>query len=313
MTIHLTKKSIGLALITVLLMVSTGAFFTKPLLQSSLLMREIYNFGHTPLFIIIAFSTCYIASNYIRRKKLMLSSVFLACLVYGGLVEILQQYVGREASWLDFIFDTIGTVIGILLYAAFYLYNKKRLLLIALSVILLALALTKPLSFFYSINKTNKNFPLLFDGEHIFSKRSISAINATTTIKKSAKEWKSNPSNILSIHFLRHQSSGVSLIQTQQDWSTYSYFMMDVYNPNHYAINIVLRIHDQQHNNQYHDRFNHTYTIHPGYSKIQLLVDYIEKQPAHRRINLHKVAGVILFIPASSNEHTLYIDNIYLH
>jgi VanZ family protein len=46
----------------------------------------------------------------IRRS---LALVFLAVVALGGILEILQAYVGRDAEWADMLADTLGAMAGL--------------------------------------------------------------------------------------------------------------------------------------------------------------------------------------------------------
>ena len=43
----------------------------------------------------------------------------------GGLVELLQPFVGREAEWWDFLFNGMGAVLGAILGSLGYLYLRR--------------------------------------------------------------------------------------------------------------------------------------------------------------------------------------------
>ena len=61
--------------------------------------------------------------NY-RIKKIILFSIFL-CFIYASTDEIHQIYVpGRSGKSIDVIIDTVGSVIGIILYN--FMYKKLK-------------------------------------------------------------------------------------------------------------------------------------------------------------------------------------------
>jgi VanZ family protein len=57
-------------------------------------------------------------------KSNTLSVVFFISVLYGGLLELMQNYclTDRNGSWFDLIADAIGAIIGIV----FYTYLKKK-------------------------------------------------------------------------------------------------------------------------------------------------------------------------------------------
>ena len=68
--------------------------------------------GHFIAYMILMFNAGLIFFK--KKKKFLLAILF--CITYGFLIEILQQFVpGRFMSLEDFIANTIGVIVGILL------------------------------------------------------------------------------------------------------------------------------------------------------------------------------------------------------
>lgn len=66
-------------------------------------------------------------SNSKHRSKLVWLIIILGVL-YGGLTEILQAnvFVGRDGSVFDFLANTIGSIIGIVIFMLFARKNKNE-------------------------------------------------------------------------------------------------------------------------------------------------------------------------------------------
>jgi len=62
---------------------------------------------------VIAFAVLIIptALFYVRSLFWVLPVV----LVFGGAIELIQPYVGREGEWADFIADVLGVIFGLIL------------------------------------------------------------------------------------------------------------------------------------------------------------------------------------------------------
>ena len=62
-------------------------------------------------------------NNSYKRKILLLTFIFT--ISYGGLTELLQKhlFINRYGSFLDFVADAIGCVLGII--AFFFCFKKK--------------------------------------------------------------------------------------------------------------------------------------------------------------------------------------------
>ncbi len=81
-------------------------------------------FGSLSYLIIWGFRDEYAYKN--NRNKLIFNSM-IAGVIYGGLTEILQEtvFVGRDGNIYDFMANTLGVPLGILL---FHLLFKKRVI-----------------------------------------------------------------------------------------------------------------------------------------------------------------------------------------
>ncbi|NCP46425.1 MAG: VanZ family protein [Flavobacteriales bacterium] len=64
------------------------------------------------------------SKSFLLSKNLQYFSSILFSVFAGGLIELLQQYVfiNRYGDWLDFIANSIGSVIGVF---GFYFISKK--------------------------------------------------------------------------------------------------------------------------------------------------------------------------------------------
>ena len=61
--------------------------------------------------------------NY-RTRALIVATV--VSILYGGLTELMQEYLvkTRTGDWFDFLADTIGTLLGISVFALFFRKRK---------------------------------------------------------------------------------------------------------------------------------------------------------------------------------------------
>jgi len=69
-------------------------------------------------------------TKFIALSQYARQLVFIVCVVYGGSLELLQHYYieGRTGSWFDFAANTVGTLVGILLFkrASFFVKNYRK-------------------------------------------------------------------------------------------------------------------------------------------------------------------------------------------
>ena len=82
---------------------------------------QIDKFGHSIIYailsvcLLIAFSKQYNHTN--KRFQISVLIIFIG-VFYGGIMEILQNniFINRSGNWYDFIANTIGAILGVLVY-----------------------------------------------------------------------------------------------------------------------------------------------------------------------------------------------------
>ncbi len=73
--------------------------------------------------LIIIGSLRYNSKNQLTRGRL--GAIWLTCVLFGGLIEILQnEFVsGRTGDWLDFLANCIGATVAVLVW---FVYQRRR-------------------------------------------------------------------------------------------------------------------------------------------------------------------------------------------
>ena len=102
------------------------------------------------------------------------------------------------------------------------------------------------------------------------------------------------------------------ITQPYPEWRGFGYFAVDIFSELPEERTIVLRIHDQQHNWQYEDRFNTAITVASGFNRIRIPLNEIRNAPAGREMDLSAIQSVVFFAVAPSESFVLYFDNIRL-
>ena len=67
----------------------------------------------------------FVASGKQYKKRALLLTVLIS-IAYGGLTELMQEYIvtSRTGDWFDLLADSIGTLLGVSVFHLFY-RNKK--------------------------------------------------------------------------------------------------------------------------------------------------------------------------------------------
>ncbi len=78
-------------------------------------------FVHAGVFFVLIVLTIrgfLLQNSFTRLQRSAKISAFVICIIYGGLLEIMQGtlFEGRSASWFDIIANSFGAAMGLLLY-----------------------------------------------------------------------------------------------------------------------------------------------------------------------------------------------------
>ena len=259
----------------ILLIVVLGMLFA-PVSTESLWSSELLNSGHTILFVFVVFVIHPLVKMKVRKPNVL--SVYFYVLALGFLlgvfIEILQTMVGREASLNDLYRNFFGLMAGIFLHAAFSIFDiyRKRLVavfLVLCGVLFIYLGMAQLIRLSWHYIERADAFPVIADID---------------------SRWISS--------FIRYNEGsypGVALIEPEPDWSAYSYFRFKVHSANGYVTNLVLRVHDKMHNQEYSDRYNIKLEIKPGFNEFEVPLKSIRYGPVDRELELDNIAGVILY------------------
>jgi len=84
--------------------------------------------GHMLAYMV--FALCLAGDSYTAHmnKRVIYTVSLVLPVIYGGLIELIQPYFPpRQGEMADWIADGIGAVIGVILFALFYIwYNHKH-------------------------------------------------------------------------------------------------------------------------------------------------------------------------------------------
>lgn len=107
----------------------------------------------------------------------------------------------------------------------------------------------------------------------------------------------------------------MSLKYFPADWSQYRALQFQIYNPQPEPFSFYFRIHDQLHwgnNSRYSDRFNTSLVARPGWTQMEIPLSEVVEAPKGRKMDLTKIAGVILFVDRLEQSRTFYLDEVKL-
>ena len=284
-----------------------------PLAATNLWWREVFNSGHAILFLFISFVLYYWlnATFPLSSTAITYFVVLVTGLLLGIAIEMLQGLLQREVSVDDLYRNICGIISGLGLVSLTrqkMLCNKILMSIFSLVFLLLGTCSLFQISWHY-IQRTNA-FPIILDFNSAWS-ASFVRFNKTEMETSSSKAGDKN--QLFRIRFDAGSFPGVSIIEPAPDWSAYRNLRFKVASGYDENMDLFVRIHDRKHDNNYQDRFNQKFIIHPGLNEIVIPLAQIEKGPLNRDLDLARIAGLILFSSEVEKSRLLEISNIYLN
>lgn len=257
---------LALALVTLLLLIPIPGAQRWPSLTEALL-----NFCHPLAFAWLSHLAFVVLRADLpapsRRPYLL---VLGAAAAYGGAIEVVQAFVGRQASWLDLANDVVGVAFALLLHARAEhnaIAVRRGLLVAAGACVLMALL---PLSL------------TLAAYAHRAQQAPVLWREATPTFLQFAI-WQQDEAPGLFIH------------EIHPAWKPWRNLEIDISNPLQAPLQVVVRVNDRFHDYKGPDRWARPYALAPqSRTTLRIPLDEIERNAIARPIALDAVRGLMI-------------------
>ena len=293
--------------------VSLAVLLLVPLPADTLWLRELFNSGHSIVFIFITLILFEYVS--IRLKDFHPVITFLvvlaAAFMVGVFIEMIQGLLQREASVSDLNRNLSGIIAGLCL--AVYFQQKAwyhRLALVSVMLISLFFGGYSLIEISWNYYQRAKAFPLLTEFEKPWTK-SFVRFNKASLQGVANKKSQLEPTRF-NFRFEPGVYPGVSIIEPVENWSAYQSLHFDIFSTNIDNVKIVLRVHDKQHNQDFSDRFNRHFILQPGLNRIVVELSEIRDAPYNRKLDMVNIAGVELFLTDVEETRFLEVSNIFI-
>lgn len=298
----------------VLLVLAAPLFFVGgPDWVSSTLLKNLWNFGHVVFFALLLIVVQWFVPLTRWRQWL---GVTLLALLLGAVVEVVQHFVGRHASWGDLFNNLVGVWLGLFwgqhLGAAPY-PNRVRWAR-ALSLLLVGPALWLVLEAAWAELSLRRAFPLVNSFESraewqqlVFNPARIGLQPSTAVV--------SHGEQSLQVDLMEGRYSGLRLRVCYGVWQKFNAVAMDLFNPEADPLPVVLRLSDAIHDrgdNHYDDRFNRALLLQPGWNRLRFAIDDIANSPKQRSMQLDALCNLGIFAADLPRSRRFYLDNIRL-
>jgi VanZ family protein len=269
---------------------------------SSYLMYAIWDCGHLVFFIAVVaiFSKKFDINNW-RVAALISFAVF----IFGGSIELIQAYIGRDGSWDDLLRDLTGAWLGI-----FWLQRSNLWSWIG-RAISLALLVPNLTTLYYEGRfqfNLNQQFPILAGFESGIETYGHRAAELSS-------QYHTQGQYSLKVELTTREYTGVVFNRLVNDWSGYKSFSFDIYNPDPQAFTMTVRVNDAEHQASgwaTQDRFNRALNLVQGWNHFTFSLEDIRNAPQNRKMNLTQIMWLEFFAGKLPAPRTIYLDNVRL-
>lgn len=296
-------------LIAVLLFGAPFFFIGGPGVHGSRSFVALWNLGHVLFFFFV--SLCLIQYFQYRFSDCSLSSVFpkifLIVLILGVSIEGLQMNSGdRSPDILDILRNQLG--VGIAFVCMYSHKGYKKILFRCVVFVLAGIALIPLVRDVTDEWIARKQFPVLSDFETAYEEGRWKS----NGIMRKAKGIARNGNWALRVQLTTDKYSGISLKHFQGNWREFSDLFFSVYLPDDDPLDIVCRMHDSAHKNQYYDRYNRRFVLKNGWNDMVISLAEVENSPKGRLLKLEEIESFGFFVMAEERNRVIYLDSVYL-
>jgi hypothetical protein len=266
--------------------------------------RTIEDFGHMPMFGVLALAVCLaLGTRWRWSEAARYAAAAAITLALGVATEFAQTLVGRDGAWIDLRNDALGIGAALALWAAIDRRRQHthglRTSLIVGALLAVAWAAAPVVEMINAYRYRGAIFPELvtFDDKRMFYW--TAARGTTIAVRDRA----------LDVTLSDADYPSVAWEEPPPDWSSYDQILIDVENLGARPIELTVRVHDEDHDWTYDDRFNQTCEFQPRERRVlRIALADVANAPRARKLDLRRVSDITLFRSGqpSSREIRLY-------
>ncbi len=298
----------GLVLILACLL---PAIYVPEISYSSRTLARLHDFAHLPLFCVVALIMVAIWPGGLfvqnRLRSLPAMRLWLAALLAGILVELLQARQGRFPEMMDIVTDGAGAAIALLLVVG-QRGNRWRWTLPPA----LAMALVFATPVFLSAwdeALAKRQFPLLADLE---TRLQVDRFGPSHSRLRRITDPESPANHLLQVRFLPDMFPRFKLEDLPRDWSEFSAFTFTCINPEPEPFLLIIRVDDIHHDNRPADRYTLRLELAPGRHVIEVPLAAVATAPDTRPMDMTAIAAVIFYGYKLEKPRVLLFDDFRL-
>lgn len=281
---------------------------------TSLVADSLFDFGHVPLFAVVAALVLWVLDRkrWIRTDSKTYAKAFVAGMVLAVASEIIQFFIPwRSCQAGDFLRDTAG-ISAFLLTA--YRYRRPlsatigRLMTLIACLVVVAALVPVALAVRDEVRAT-REFPLLASFETPYEMRRWAIKEG---VSERTHRHATHGTYALMLRLEPGVYPGATLDFPPRDWRGYQALVFDAYLEGASPMPLTVCINDLEHNEEYTDRYNKTFTLVPGPNRVTIDLGEVERAPVGRKMDMGRIALVCLFSYNLKEPRTVYLDNVRL-
>lgn len=318
------RRNLKITILSTVFSLGITAVLFAQLPGDTLLWREIQNSGHTIVFAILTMVFIVLLRSLRPAgvyKVLTGYVITVAVMVAVAIVtELGQLLTHREPSLNDVVRDMAGMLLGLGLYACIDPCliapwrrdsHKLRISTLIFSCCLLTVSMFPLMHLAAAYLQRNDALPVIVDLRAGWSRpflqmNQAELMQVTAPYTLTSGEYTAGKQRVSQLILDTGSYSGVSVVEPYPDWSAFKTLQLQIYSAQMQAFDLVIRIHDSQHNHDHADRFNQSLTLLPGNNTFRIPLSDIERAPRARDMNLRQIASIQLFAVNLDNPVKFY-------
>ena len=296
---------------SVLLLASPFFFVGGPTVNSSRLVKELWDCGHWLFFAALAGTLWSFAppKSWSGWAKAILVLTLVGLLGVG--IEMIQEGLpGRQASLGDLRYDLAGGLAGVLFAAAVVESSWRRNVLLGVAALIVLGCCARLTQLIYDSWRVTANLPSLADFESSLD----------------LERWQGDADRVLvpmpgggqgrslAVRFTTDQFSEIRLQDFPGDWQRFHELKGEIYLPSD-GFTLNLKIFDKLHagNQQsFANRYNGQIRLRKGWNSITVPLASVRHAPVGRDMDLANIRGFSIFVQEEAGRQELVLDNLRL-
>jgi hypothetical protein len=280
--------------------------------------------AHGPIFAAVAVLLMLLQPPAVRTRRKAYVTAFLAALGLGIMIEILQSFAGRPGSLFDVMTDAAGILTGLASWAllaggpaapaARRPWTLQSSWPVAIALAGATIIAWEPLQAARAYADRAASFPTIAQFRESRDLAFTEPQGASAEVVELPDPWsRTAGERALRITYADRQPRAVQVVEPSSDWRGYSAVAVDITNPGESELRLTFRIFDAAHRMDYRDRLNLPIAI-PGRTRatVRVALVTVEAAPQSRRMDLSRVADVMLFGQPGDGAGEFYLSRLWL-